>query len=436
LLDVSRPRQVFFPPKFRELSRPHRWKVAWGGRGSAKSWSFARALVLRAYRWPVKILCCREYQTSIEDSVHALLKRVIEEPVERGGFEVAPWFDVGKYHIRSHVGAQFIFEGLHHNSDQIKSKEGVDICWVEEAHAVSDESWKFLVPTIRDEGKFEWLPRSEIWVSFNQHDEEDPTYQRLVVRTPPDAWVESFTWQDNPYFPRVLDEERRYHEETDPDSYEWVWGTSCRKIGSSVVMRGHYVVEAFEEPPIHRRIRPRYGLDFGFANDPSHLVREYVTTEVDGDHLWISHEGQGLSVELDDLPAMLGGGKATDETDREWPGVPGVREWPIYADGSRPETISYLNRKGFNCRAADKWEGCVEDGIAHMKRYRKIHIHQRCPALAREARLWSYKVDARTKDVLPTLKPGFDHGWDAARYGLDGEIQNAGGLGVWAKLGR
>jgi phage terminase large subunit len=408
------------PQAFLPLWTPARWKVFWGGRGAAKSWQVARTLIVRSQSEKIKVLCTREFQTSIADSVHSVLKRQIEL------LNCGHAFNVRDHAITSTYGSEFMFAGLHHNSDQIKSKEGINVCWNEEAQSTSDDSWKYLIPTIRE-------PGSEIIVTFNQHDEQDPTYQRLVVKPPPDSWVVPVTWEDNPYFPKELDDERRYHLETDPDSYDWVWGLACRKIGSAVVMRGHYVVEGFEEPTFG--IRPRYGMDFGFANDPNALVRFYITTERDGDHLWITHEAFGLGVELDDLPAFMEGGRSQDG-ERAWEGVPGIRRWPIKADAARPETISYLRRKGFNIDAAEKWSGSVEDGVAHLKRYRQIHIHQRCKNVAREARLFSYKVDRKTGDVLPEIGDLNNHGWDAIRYGHDGEIQHAGGLGVWAKLAR
>lgn len=399
-----------------------RWKWLWGGRGSGKSYAAAdRCLIKAGTTDHCHTLCVREFQTTLSDSVISVLKRRMRD------LDCAYLFQTTDHTIRAYRGGNFMFDGLHHNADQIKSKEGIRTCWMEEAHATGEDSWKYLIPTVFRE------PDSEMLVTFNQHDEDDPTYQRGVIKPPPSSVVIPCTWEDNPYLPHALNQERLYHLENDPDSYDWVWGLATRKIGSAIIMRGHYVVEAFEEP---RRQPPRirFGLDFGFANDPNALIRFYLTEEADGDHLWVTHEAFGHAVELDDLPAFLEGGPSQDG-EREWEGVPGVRKWPIKADGSRPETISYLRRKGFNVTAADKWPGSVEDGVAHLKRYRKIHIHQRCKNLAREARLYAYRQDPKTGDVLPVILDRNNHGWDAVRYGLDGEIQNAGGLGVWAKLG-
>ena len=408
-----------FTPFWREDLR---WKIAYGGRGSGKSWGAAdRCIIKAATRPDCHTLCVREYQTTLSDSVISVLKRRIKD-LNAGGY-----FNTTDHTIKAHAGGNFLFDGLHHNADQIKSKEGIRTCWMEEAHATTEDSWRYLIPTVFREDD------SEMLVTFNQHDDDDPTYQRCVVKPPPSSVVIPCTWEDNRYLPEGLDQERRYHQENDPDSYDWVWGLDTRKIGSAIVFRGQYVVEAFNEPVFG--IRPRYGFDFGFANDPSALVRFYLTDERDGTHLWVTHEAFGYSVELDDLPAFANGGKSQDGT-REWEGVPGADKWPLKADGSRPETISYLRRKAFNISAAEKWPGSVEDGVAHLKRYRKIHIHQRCKNMAREARLYAYKQDRKTGDILPEILDKNNHGWDAVRYGLDGEIQHAGGLGVWAKLAR
>lgn len=416
-----REQDVDTPIAYAGLWRPARHKVWWGGRGAAKSWQVGRYELVKAATIPDwNVLCAREYQNSIADSVHAVLKSQIRK------FNVGEYFQITDYTIRSHKGGAFVYTGLHNNIDQVKSKEGIKSCWVEEAHDTSDESWKYLLPTIREDG-------SEIVITFNQHDDVDPTYSRFVTNTPYNSIVHPVTWEDNPHFGPVLEAERAYHESNDPDSYDWVWGVECRKIGSAIIFLNKFKVEAFEEP-LHG-VRPRYGLDFGFANDPNACIRFYTTTERDGDHLWITHEAVAHSVELDDLPAFLTGGKSQDG-DREWEGIPDVTRWPILADGARPETISYLRRKGFSIRAADKWPGSVEDGLAHLKRYRWIHIHQRCKNMAREARLYAYKQDPKTGDVMPVILDKNNHCWDAVRYGHDGEIQHSGGLGVWAKLSK
>lgn len=399
--------KVGIPAAFHELFRPARYKVYWGGRGSAKSWSFARALVAKAAVKPIKVLCAREYQSSIADSVHSLIKEQIEL------LQLEPYFNVTQTRITSRAGGDFIFKGLHYNPTEVKSTEGVDVCWVEEAHSVSKESWQVLLPTIRKAG-------SEIWVSFNQMDDTAETYVRFVVNQPPESIVRCVTWEDNPHFPKELDLERRYMLENDPEAYQYVWGRACRTIGSSIIFRGKTRVHTFETPT-DEKMTFYHGMDFGFANDPSAVIRCYITKEDDGEHLWIDQEAFGYGVELDHLPALM-------DT------IPTCRKWPIKADNARPETISYLGRQGFTITAADKWSGSVEDGITHLKGFRVIHIHERCKHMAEEATLYSYKVDRNTGAVLPIVVDKHNHGWDASRYALDKLIKKRGVLNKWAAL--
>lgn len=419
------------PGRFAGLCRPSRYKIMWGGRGSAKSVSAAMVLVALTYTQKLKVLCTREYQSSIGDSVHTELVAAIER------LELGSYFHVTQRGITSWCGSDFLFDGLHHNADQIKSKSGIDICWCEEAHSTTADSLKYLIPTIRRDPPFgpSYGPQfgpagtgSEIWFTLNQHDDTDAVFDQFIAKRRPNSWVRSATWEHNPYFPGVLDEERRYMLEMDPEAYEWVWGTACRKLGSSIVLKGRYVVDEFDsltDDDIRSGIEYRHGLDFGYANDPSALLRSFIR----GDDLYIDQEVYQHGVEI-----------ADPDPERTWlkfmERISTTRAgWPIKADCSRPETISFLRGLGFNVSAAEKWPGSVEDGVTHLKGFRKIHIHQRCKNTAREARLWSYKVDRMTGDVMPVLAPKHDHTWDAERYALDGLIQNRGGLGVWAKLG-
>lgn len=176
---------IQLPHKLAFLFEPARYKVAHGGRGGAKSWGFARAALIQAAQRPLRVLCARELQVSIAESVHKLLSDQIE------AMGLAPWFDVQQQVIRSSAGSEIIFAGIRNNVTKLKSLEGVDVCWVEEAEKVSNSSWEALIPTIRK-------PGSEIWVSFNPHDASDPTYQRFVLNPPPGARVVEMNWQDNP----------------------------------------------------------------------------------------------------------------------------------------------------------------------------------------------------------------------------------------------
>jgi phage terminase large subunit len=211
-----------FPEKLQFLFAPYRYKVAWGGRGAAKSWAFARALLILGTQRPLFVLCVRELQNSIADSVHKLLS----EQIELMG--LAKFYVVEKARIYGANGTEFGFAGLRHNVHAIKSAEAVDVCWVEEAQTVSHSSWKTLIPTIRKDG-------SEIWVSFNPELERDDTYQRFVLHPPPGAMVVKLTFRDNPWFPAVLKAEAEHLRTTDPDAYNHVWEGCCLSMVAGAI---------------------------------------------------------------------------------------------------------------------------------------------------------------------------------------------------------
>lgn len=393
-----------FAPKFAPLFKPKRYKVFHGGRGGAKSWEIARALILISSSRKVRILCAREVQNTIKDSVHKLLKDQIES------MGLLPWFTITDNSIKSSVGSEFIFKGLRYDIQGVKSTEGVDICWVEEAQTVTAASWDVLAPTIRKDG-------SEIWISFNPNEEDDPTYQRFVANPPDDSFVVEVNYSDNPWFPEVLRKEMEYCKRVDYDAYEHIWLGKPKKISAAVIFSGKYRVEAFDDELWRQADRLFLGADFGFAQDPSTLIRSFIL----GNKLYIEYEAYGVGVELDEMAQL-------------YDSVPGSRDWPIKGDCSRPETISYMRRQAFTIDAADKWPGCVEDGIAHLRGFEEIIIHERCKHMAAEARLYSYKVDKMSGDVLPVIVDKNNHCWDAVRYSLDGYIQARGGLGVWQRL--
>jgi phage terminase large subunit len=203
--------RVDIPVKLLPLFRPKRYKVLYGGRGSAKSWSVARALVAKAAAEPIRVLCARETQKSIQESVHRLLKDQIEL------LGLSDRFEVQETKILGRNGSEFVFAGIRQQGvANMKSFEGVDICWVEEAHVVTKRSWDVLIPTIRK-------PGSEIWVTLNPELDTDETYQRLILDPPSDSWVVSVNYHDNPWFPPELESERLHMQSRDPISYANIW---------------------------------------------------------------------------------------------------------------------------------------------------------------------------------------------------------------------
>lgn len=362
-------------------------------------------LVEKALAQPgLRAVCIREIQKSLEQSV----KRLIEDKMTALG--VSRRFRILDKEIQTPGDGLIIFQGMqNHTADSIKSLEGYDVAWVEEAQSLSAHSLKLLRPTIRK-------PGSELWFTWNPASPEDPVDQLLRgEKRVQNATVVEANWRDNPWFPDVLREEMLSDLERDPEGYEHVWNGGYLTISDAIIFRRRVSFEAFETPAEVDRFF--FGADWGFANDPTALIRSFIKD----DCLYIDHEAYGHGVEIDELPQLFDS-------------VPGARDWPIKGDSARPETISYMRRQGFNIDAAEKWPGSVEDGIAHLKGFRQIIVHTRCPNIGREFRLYSYKVDKITEQVLPIIVDKHNHGIDAVRYGLDGYIQARGGTGVWARL--
>lgn len=382
------------------LTKKARYKVAYGGRGSGKSWNVARTLLILAGVRPLRVLCARELQVSIRDSVH----RLLADQIEAMGLD--SFYQVKDKEIVARNGSMFIFEGLRHNITKVKSMEGIDICWVEEAERVSEASWKVLIPTIRKSG-------SEIWVTFNPDDENDPTYKRFIKNSPPDAIVVKVNFDQNPWFTDELRKEMEYDFRVDPDSAAHIWGGECRKISDAQVLKGKWVIDTFDPSPDWNG--PYFGADWGFSKDPTVLVKSYIHDRT----LYIVEEAYGVGVEITETPALF-------DT------VSGSRKHTIRADSARPETISFMKRAGFNVIPAKKGPGSVEDGIQHLRGYEKIVIHPRCKYTSQEARLYSYKVDKLTGDILPILVDANNHCMDAIRYSLEPIMRPSNLIMEWA----
>lgn len=234
--------EIQFPDKLRCLFLPKRLKVAHGGRGSGKSWAVARALLLSAAQRPIRILCAREVQKSIKDSVHRLLVDQIQA-MGLGGY-----FEVLETEIRGKNGSLFLFAGLaQHTVESIKSFEGVDVVWCEEAQVVTKRSWDVLTPTIRKEG-------SEVWITLNPDMDTDETYVRFVAGRPYEsehAFVVQMNWKDNPWFPSVLEKERQDTLNRDPDNYQNIWEGAPKRVSEGAIYR-HEIERLYAE----NRVRP------------------------------------------------------------------------------------------------------------------------------------------------------------------------------------
>jgi len=380
--------QVELPDWAQCLWQPSRYKALHGGRGAGKSRSIATALVLKAAEKTERILCAREVQKSIKDSV----KRLLDDEIDRMGLR--SFFISTESEIRGQNGSLFIFAGLRGNATQIKSLEGVTIAWVEEAQTISQGSLDTLVPTIRAKG-------SEIWFSWNPDLDSDPIDKMFRFEgAPPDAIVREVNHYDNPWFSdTALVAEMEYDRSRDPEKYAHVWLGQYRKNSEARVFK-NWRVEAFESPT---EAEYRQGADFGFSIDPSCLVRCFIV----GRELRIDYEAYGLGVEIDKLPELF-------------MSVPGSEKWWTTADSSRPETISYLRHHGFpNIRPAIKGARSVEEGVEFLKGF-DIVVHPRCQHMIDELTMYSFEVDSLTGDILPKLADKDNHMIDALRYACEG----------------
>lgn len=249
--------ELDFPECLDFLFEPSRYKILYGGRGSGKSWGVARSLIAKAVQNPVRVLCARELQNSISDSVIALLA----DQIKSMGLE--SFFDVQRTAIYGKNGSEFSFVGLKHNVTSIKSFEGVDVCWVEEGQAVSKVSWETLIPTIRK-------PGSEIWVTFNPDLDTDETYKRFVINAPDNAVVRKVNWSDNPWFPEVLKDELEQLRAKDPDAYLNVWEGHTRQMLDGAVyaneLRKAMEENRIKEIQIDRTIGVSTFWDLGWAD--------------------------------------------------------------------------------------------------------------------------------------------------------------------------
>jgi phage terminase large subunit len=375
------------PRAFKSLLKQSRYKGAFGGRGSGKSHFFAELLVERMLLSKTNAVCIREIQKSLNQSV----KKLIEDKIEALG--VGKFFEVQESVIKAKNGGQIIFMGMqNHTADSIKSLEGYDVAWVEEAQSLSQRSLDLLRPTIRAEN-------SEIWFSWNPENESDPVDSFLRVNTPPDAIVINVNWDDNPWFPEPLRQEMEFDRARDYDKYAHVWLGEYKKSSEARVFK-NWRVEPFESPD---NVVYYLGADWGFSVDPSVLIR----CRIDGRKLYIDYEAYMVGCEIDLLPQLF---------DR----VPDSRKYFITADSARPETISYMRNHGYpKINRSAKGRNSVEEGIEFLQSF-DIVVHPRCENTIKELNDYSYKIDSLTGQVLPQLADKDNHVIDALRYSLEG----------------
>ncbi|GGE18274.1 terminase [Aureimonas endophytica] len=404
--------RVRLPPKLRPVFLGDaRYRGSYGGRGSGKTRTFAKMAAIRAYQAAANgqsgvVLCGREFMNSLDESSMSEVKSAIADEAW-----LAPFFDLGEKYIRT-TGlpgrVDFRFAGLRHNLDSLKSKARILIAWIDEAENVTEAAWRKLTPTVREDG-------SEIWLTWNPEKIDSPTNKRFRVSPPEGAKIVELNWRDNPWFPSVLEAERLSDQSRlDPDTYQHVWEGGYLTNSDRQVLAGKWEVRDFEVSPSWDG--PYQGGDFGFAQDPTAAVRCYVS----GDTLFVSHEAGKVGLELDHTTNFLK--QRIPDFDCH------TTRW----DSARPESISFLSRHGLpRSVAVEKWKGSVEDGIQFLRSFRRIVIHSRCTELAKEARLYSYKIDRLTQEILTDIVDAHNHYIDALRYAVGPMIKRSGSVAMF-----
>lgn len=378
------------------LLEPARYKGAKGGRGAGRSHNFADLLIDMMLQRKRRALCLREVQKSLDQSV----KQLIEDKIRQR--RLTHYFKPMEASIRGPHGGRIVFQGMqNHNADSVKSLEAFDIAWVEEAHRLSQRSLDLLRPTIR-------APGSELWFSWNCETPDAPVDKLLVgANAVSNSIVVHTTYMDNPWVTDELLLEAEYDRRSDLDKYNHVWlGQYLQRSKATVFLRvrvGTY--EEIEE--IRKTVPPMYGVDFGFAQDPTVLLRGHYVPGKPTDTLYITGEAWKIGCEIDHTPALFNNA------------MPEAKDHVIRADGARPETISYLQRHGFpRIEAAKKGAGSIVEGVEFLRAL-QIVICPTCVHTQTEFTHYKYKTHPLTGDVLPELPDAKNHTIDAARYMIE-----------------
>ena len=384
-----------FPDKLNFLFEPHRYKVAYGGRGSGKSWSMARALLIKAANEPTRVLCAREIQKSIKQSVHTLLNDQIQ------ALGLGAFYEVLEAEIRGINGSTFSFTGLATNTvESIKSFEGCDIVWVEEAQTVSKKSWDILIPTIRK-------TNSEIWVSFNPNIDTDDTYQRFVVEPPENAKVVKVNYTDNPWFPEVLEIERQHSLKTNPD-YANIWEGDCKAAVDGAIYANE-IREAQEDNritnvPYDPMLKVHVVMDLGWNDSMSVILCQKGVSDlriigyIEDDHRTLD----SYSAQLKNLSYNWGTMY-----------LPHDGQSKDFKHGISAEDI--MRKLGWDIRIVPKQD--IESGIklARMN-FHRIYFDKSANRLVECLKNYRRSINSATNEPGAPLHDEYSHGADAFRY--------------------
>jgi phage terminase large subunit len=388
---------VELPAKLQPLFTPNRLKVAHGGRGSAKSWGYARALLIQAAQTPLRILCAREVQKSIKDSVHRLLNDQIQ------AMGLGHLYEVLETEIRGKNGSLFLFAGLSsHTVESIKSFEGVDRVWVEEAQTVTKRSWDVLTPTIRKLG-------SEIWLTLNPDMETDETYQRFIINASPDAFAVQMNYKDNPWFGEVLEKERQDTLRRDPDNYKNIWEGEPKRVSEGAIYR-HEIELLFEQKRVRNvpydpllKVHTVWDLGWNDAMSIGMVQRQGSEVRII-DHLKDSHRTLDWYVaQLEKRPYRWGTDYIPHDGRARNTQTGKSTEEALQAMGRRVEVLPQL---------------AVEEGIkaARLMFPRTYFDLDKTPELLESMKRYQRSINQQTREPGAPLHDQYSHDADMFRY--------------------
>lgn len=404
-----------------------KYKAYRGGRGGGKSRAAVEAALERAKTEKILVVCTREFQNSIKDSIYRLIVNTIAH------MGLKDWFIIRQDSIKCrHSNAEFIFKGLN-DPDSLKSMEGADICLVEEGQSISKDSWRKLRATIR-------APGSEIWVLWNPEGDEDAVDEFFfgkVKPLPSEAICHHVNFDQNPFFPLEIEMERqrdlRAIEEAENDEereaaqaeYDHVWLGEKLVVSREIVYSGKFVLREFDEDEIlQRAIFVGQALDYGYAQSPAAALRGMIVQEGDKQDLYISREAYKIGVEVDDYPGFLEDG------------IPDFKKVKTYCDSARKELTSLL-RRHMACSMEDveKWPGSIMDGVRFVRKFRKIIVHTRCPNTYRESKQYKYRKRKDGTIISGDPIDANNDAMDCIRYLISDFVPRNSKMKIWEVLG-
>lgn len=376
-------------PSFVNLQTNQYDTIIWeGGRGGAKSEALACIAITESFIDDGVILCCREIQKSIADSLYATIVSAISK------YKLDLYFKILNNEITNLItGSRFIFAGLKSNITSIKSINKLRVVLTDEAENISEQSWSYLRPTPR-------YGQVRFYVVFNPRFEHDATWQQFIINKDERTLHITINWHDNPWFPESLNNQRLRDLRGDAGRYNWIWEGKFLQISDSSILAKKLKVQDFEI--IEGFSTPYIGIDWGFSVDPTAAIECYVFNEC----LYIRNAASRVGLELDDTATYLINH------------IPTIIKYTSRADNARPETISKVKKDIPLIKSCKKWKGSVEDGVVYLQSFKQIIIHPDAECCFSELSSYNYKTD-NNGDPTTVIEDSSNHYADALRYALE-----------------